>query len=130
MPRLGMAGTATGHFRQGETDRFSGDHPSLGEGVRCISLSEAVGRGRLPLCHTTALRIVYSTQLMVGRDTVTNTCYDQGRFREPSLGSIGIVRFHQSAGPIAACAPISQIRSYGTPMPEVKGSLNFPSIKA
>jgi hypothetical protein len=42
-------------------------------------------RGRLPLCHTTALRVVYSTQLMVGRDTVTNTCYDKGRFREPSF---------------------------------------------
>jgi hypothetical protein len=46
---------------------------------------------------------------MVGRDTVTNTCYDKGRFREPSFGSIGIVRFHQSAGPIAACtAPLAR----------------------
>jgi hypothetical protein len=51
-------------------------------------------RGRLPLCHTTALRIVYSTQLMVRRDTVTNTCYDKGRFREPSFGSNGVVLFH------------------------------------
>jgi len=71
-------------------------------------------RGRLPLCHTTALRIVYSIQLMVGRDIVTNTCYDKGRFCEPSFGSIGIVRFQQSAGPIAACAPISQIKCFET----------------
>jgi hypothetical protein len=48
-------------------------------------------RGHLPLCHTTALRVVYSTQLMVGRDTVTNTCYDKGRRRQPSFVSIGIV---------------------------------------
>src|SRR5439155_13417372 len=54
-------------------------------------------RGRLPLCHTTALRIVHSTQLMVARDTVTNTCCDKGRFREPSFVLIGIVHFHQSA---------------------------------
>jgi hypothetical protein len=45
-------------------------------------------RGPLPLCHTTALRIVYSTQLMVG--TVTNTCYDKGRFGEPSFVSIAV----------------------------------------
>jgi hypothetical protein len=64
-------------------------------------------RGRQPLCHTPALRIVYSTQPMVGRDTVTNTCYDKGAVPRAVLGSIGIVRFHQSAGPIAACAPIS-----------------------
>jgi hypothetical protein len=58
------------------------------------------------------------TQLMVGRDTVTNTCYDKGPVpREPSFGSIGIVRFHQSAGPIAACAPISQIRCYDKSRP-------------
>jgi hypothetical protein len=38
-------------------------------------------RGPLPLCHTTALRIVYSTQPMVGPDTVTNARYDKGRFR-------------------------------------------------
>ena len=45
-------------------------------------------RGRLPLCHTTALRIVHSTQLMVSRHTVTNICRDKGRFREPSLVSV------------------------------------------
>src|SRR5258708_781548 len=44
-------------------------------------------RGRLPRCHITALRTVYSTHPMVGRDTVTYTCYDKGRFREPSFVS-------------------------------------------
>ena len=67
-------------------------------------------RDRLPLCHTTALRTVYSTQPMVGRDTVTNTCYDKGRLREPSFVSIAVVRFHHPAGPWAACVPVSQIK--------------------
>jgi len=31
-------------------------------------------RGRLALCRRTPVRIVYSIQLIVGRDTVTNTC--------------------------------------------------------
>ena len=57
-------------------------------------------RGRLPRCHITALRTVYSTHPMVGRDTVTNTCYDKGRFREPSFVSIAIVGFHQFAAVI------------------------------
>jgi hypothetical protein len=43
------------------------------------------------------------------RDTVTNICYDEGRFREPSFVSIRIVRFHWSAGPIAAPARIRKI---------------------
>jgi hypothetical protein len=38
-------------------------------------------RGPLPLCRTTALRNAYSTQPMVGPDTVTNVRYDKGRFR-------------------------------------------------
>src|SRR5882757_5353747 len=38
-------------------------------------------RGRLPPCHTAAVRIVDSTQLTVGRDTVTNTRCDKGRLR-------------------------------------------------
>jgi hypothetical protein len=52
-------------------------------------------RGPLPLCRTTALRIVYSTQPMVGPDTVTDARYDKGRFREPSFVSIAIVHFHR-----------------------------------
>ncbi len=86
-------------------------------------------RGRLPLCHTTAVRIVHSTQLMVGRDTVTNTCYDKGRFREPSFVSIGRMRFHQSAGPIAAGAPISQIRRYGIFSIAVREAQGASSLK-
>ena len=54
-------------------------------------------RGRLPLCHTTALRIVYSTQLMVDRDTVTNACHDKGRFREPSFVSTAIENAQKAA---------------------------------
>ena len=38
-------------------------------------------RGRLRLCRTMAPRIAYSTQSMVGRHTVTETCTDKGRFR-------------------------------------------------
>jgi hypothetical protein len=44
-------------------------------------------RDRLPLCRTAALRIVHSTQPMVGRDTVTDTCHDQGRLHELGAGS-------------------------------------------
>ena len=56
-------------------------------------------RGRLPLCRTTALRLVHSTQLMAGRDIVTNICYDKGRFREPSFVSIGIGVFSSVCRP-------------------------------
>jgi hypothetical protein len=46
-------------------------------------------RGRLLLCRTAVEHIVDSIQLMVGPDTVTNTCYNKGRFRgEPSFVSI------------------------------------------
>src|SRR5262245_31240910 len=37
-------------------------------------------RGRLPLCHITTMRIVFSIPLMAGRHTVTDTCCDEGRF--------------------------------------------------
>ena len=51
---------------------------------------------------------VYTTQLILGRDTVTNTC--KGQLREPSFVSTRIVRFHQSACPIAACTLSSPLR--------------------
>ncbi len=52
-------------------------------------MRKAFRRGRLPPCRTAVGRIVDSIQLMVGRDTVTNTCCDKGRFRgEPSFVSV------------------------------------------
>ena len=61
-------------------------YPAPSAYINSYTYAEEFRRGRLPLYHTTALRVVYSTQLMAGRDTVTNTCYDKGRFREPSFG--------------------------------------------
>jgi hypothetical protein len=40
-------------------------------------------RAPLPLCHTTALRIVYSTQPMVGPETVTNATTEGGSVSRP-----------------------------------------------
>jgi hypothetical protein len=47
-------------------------------------------RGRLPLCHTAAGRLVDTIKPTVDRDTVTNACYDKGRLRGgPSFVSVG-----------------------------------------
>jgi hypothetical protein len=65
-------------------------------------MRKAFRRGRLPLYRTTAGRIVDSIQPMAGRDTVTNTCDDKGRFGGgPSFVAVAAIRL-----PIAACAAI------------------------
>jgi hypothetical protein len=49
---------------------------------QCMTLMQTnFRRGHLLQCHITALRIVHSRQLMVDRDTVTDTCCDKGRPR-------------------------------------------------
>jgi hypothetical protein len=50
-------------------------------------------RGRLPLCHTAAGRLVDTFKPTVDRDTVINAYYDKGRLRGgPSFVSVGVIR--------------------------------------
>ena len=51
--------------------------PTLTSQSTPTRMQKSFRRGRLLLCHTTAVRIVYSVQLMVG--IVTDSCYKKGQ---------------------------------------------------
>ncbi len=70
-------------------------------------MRKSLRRGRLRLCHTTALRIVYSTKLMVGRHTVTETCTIKGGSARTVLCLDWDDAF---SSVVPARAPISQVR--------------------